>query len=544
MNRHLKRVLGVSAFVLTAMAVATTRSALSESSHHEGDNHEEDGDRDRDRDRIKHVLLLSIDGLHALDVANYIKANPGSNFAKLVSEGVNFTNASSARPSDSFPGLLALVTGASPVSTGVWYDDSYDRSLSPPQVADGDGGSLCPGTIGTEVLFDESADLNKNLLDGGGGLDPTHMPRDPNNGCALVYPHNFLRTNTIFEVAKAAGKRTAWCDKHLSYDLVNGPSGTGVDDLCHLEIASNGDYTSSTAQAEQYDDFKIQLLINQIDGKDSTGTNTVGVPAIFGGNFQEVSVGQKQHTGGYADAMGTPSAELQGALDHMDASLGKLLSEIHAQGLDKSTVVILGTKHGQSPIDVTKRVGIKASVITDELNSGTPNLISENGGNYINGGAAYSPGLWMGDDGILVWLQDQTQTNALATILLNNQPTPANSYALGNGVDELFYNEGLKLRFNDPATDPRTPDIIANTIQGVIFTGGTKIAEHGGLHEDDTHVALVVSKHGWSGVTVKSPVTNYQVAPTILKLLGLDPSDLKGAKAEHTRILPVVPGTN
>jgi hypothetical protein len=495
---------------------------------------------DDDKAVAKHVLLLSFDGLHALDLANYIKANPNSHFAKLVNEGINFTNATTARPSDSFPGMLALVTGASPVSTGVWYDDSYDRALSPPQVSDGDGGALCPGTVGTEVLFDETADVNLNLLDGGGALDPAHLPRDPNNNCAPVYPHSFLRVNTVFEVVKESGKRTAWCDKHLSYDLVNGPSGTGVDDLCQLEIASNGDYTSSTAQAIEYDNLKLQILLNQIDGMDSTGMNTVGVPAVFGGNFQAVSVGEKQKTGGYTDAKGTPSTELQSALDNSDKILGKLMRELNEKGLAKSTVIILGTKHGQSPIDVNKRVGIKASVITNELNSGTPNLITENGGNYINGGAAYTPGLWMGDDGILVWLQDQTQTDNLANILLQNQPTPGNSFALGNGVDELFYDEALKLRFNDPQKDSRTPDIIANTIQGVIFTGGSKIAEHGGLHEDDTHVALVVAKKGWKNATVKAPVTNYQVAPTIVKLLGLDDQKLQGAKAEHTPLLPVV----
>lgn len=27
--------------------------------------------------KIRHVLLISIDGLHALDVANYVKAQPG-----------------------------------------------------------------------------------------------------------------------------------------------------------------------------------------------------------------------------------------------------------------------------------------------------------------------------------------------------------------------------------------------------------------------------------------------------------------------------------
>ena len=267
MNRRSKWLIAVSSLFFAALLLAPR---LAVARDHDGDN---DDRRDRD---IKHVLLLSIDGLHALDVANYIAAKPHSHFAVLVHEGVNFTNASTSRPSDSFPGVLALVTGASPISTGVWYDDSYDRSLSPPAVADGDGGALCPGTVGTEVLYDETIDLNLNLLDGGGGIDETHLPRDPNNGCAVVYPHSFLRVNTIFEVAKAAGKRTAWCDKHLAYDLVNGPSGTGVDDLCQLEVASNGDYTSSTAQAEQYDEFKTRILLNQIDGLDFDGRSHRG----------------------------------------------------------------------------------------------------------------------------------------------------------------------------------------------------------------------------------------------------------------------------
>jgi hypothetical protein len=52
-------------------------------------------------------------------------------------------------------------------------------------------------------------------------------------GCVPVYPHSFLRVNTIFEVIKAAHKRTAWSDKHPAYDIVNGPSGQGVDDLLY-----------------------------------------------------------------------------------------------------------------------------------------------------------------------------------------------------------------------------------------------------------------------------------------------------------------------
>jgi predicted AlkP superfamily pyrophosphatase or phosphodiesterase len=41
--------------------------------------------------RIKHVLLISLDGLHALDLANFVKSNPQSNLAQLSSRGITYT---------------------------------------------------------------------------------------------------------------------------------------------------------------------------------------------------------------------------------------------------------------------------------------------------------------------------------------------------------------------------------------------------------------------------------------------------------------------
>ena len=154
------------------------------------------------------VLLISVDGMHALDLARYVRLNPTSTFAQLVRNGFSYTEASCAKPADSFPGMLAIATGGSPVSTGVYFDLSYDRSLWPPGVTN--------GPTGTGVAFNETVDFNPNALDGGGGLNPDLLPRDPARGGAVVYPHNYLRVNTIFDVIKAAGLRTAWSDKHLA----------------------------------------------------------------------------------------------------------------------------------------------------------------------------------------------------------------------------------------------------------------------------------------------------------------------------------------
>ena len=130
-------------------------------------------------------------------------------------------------------------------------------------------------------------------------IDPAQLPVDPTS-CQPVYPHSYLRVNTIFEVARNAGLRTAWSDKHPAYEILNGPSGTGVQDLFTPEINSNApslgdanDWTTDNALTMQYDSYKVQAVINEINGFDHSGTTSVGTPAIFGMNFQTVSTAQK-----------------------------------------------------------------------------------------------------------------------------------------------------------------------------------------------------------------------------------------------------------
>src|SRR5262245_34270455 len=79
--------------------------------------------------KVDRVLLISIDGLHEKDLDRFARENPSSTLAYLRHHGVTYSSASTSRPSDSFPGMLALATGGTPSSTGVYYDDSYDRKL-------------------------------------------------------------------------------------------------------------------------------------------------------------------------------------------------------------------------------------------------------------------------------------------------------------------------------------------------------------------------------------------------------------------------------
>ena len=109
---------------------------------------------------LHHVLLLSIDGFHQRDLASWIKQNPNSTLAQLSRRGLTYTNARTTTPSDSFPGLLAQLTGGTPKTTGVYYDDSYDRTLFSPGPA---GCHPSPNGPGTEVVLDESIDFASDL---------------------------------------------------------------------------------------------------------------------------------------------------------------------------------------------------------------------------------------------------------------------------------------------------------------------------------------------------------------------------------------------
>jgi len=475
---------------------------------------------------IQHVLLLSVDGLHATDLTRYVATHPNSALASLTGMGVTYPNASTSEPSDSFPGLLSMVTGGSPRTTGVYYDDSYDRSLSPP-------GSDC-STRGTEVVYDESIDISPTLLDGGGGIDPAKLPRDPARGCAPVYPHSFLRVNTIFEAIKATGRRTAWSDKHPAYDIVNGPSGNGVDDLYNPEIAAtsggngrnlygNADDTGTTnvTDTAQYDSLKVRAVLNEIDGEGSiTPTQQVGVPAIFGMNFQAVSVGEKAPTGGYADAAGAPAGDLATALDFVDQSIGAMVHELTVRGLLTSTAIIVTAKHGQTPIDrsTLRKIGNQVDPI---VNGVQPKLVAQS----------------TRDDVDLLWLSDQSKTGAAVAALTNTQSM--SNPAL---IQQVLAGDALKAQFGDPATDPRVPDIIVLPQSGVIYTqpNAAKIAEHGGFNHDDTNVALLVSNPLLRevGTTNSAPIETTQIAPTILSLLGVDPAALQAVRLEGTGLLP------
>ncbi|MEZ0090296.1 alkaline phosphatase family protein [Streptacidiphilus sp. EB129] len=514
------------------------------------------------RAAAKHVLLVSVDGLHQSDLTWYIAKHPVSALAKLVHGGVEYTNAKTTTPSDSFPGMVAQATGGGPGTTGVYYDDTYNAALLPA------GTTNCKGVKpGVEVDLTEDLDLNKASIDAGQGLqnlpgsilkmtgdptkliDPSKLPVDPKT-CKPVYPHSYLQVNTIFEVARQAGLRTAWSDKHAAYDILNGPSGTGIQDLFTPEINSDAlgypagnDWTTDNKATQQYDSYKVQAVLNEIDGYDHSRSQKVGTPAIFGLNFQSVSTAQKLTAseglkGGYT-ATGVPGPLLQKNLDYINAQIGALTAEIRKQHLDKSTTIILSAKHGQSPTDPTALTRIDDGPLLDGLNAAWKKLHPQAGDLVAHA---------VDDDGMLIWLNDRSKaaTDFAKNYLLAQSGTGTDidakpkSFTHG-GLTTVYAGAAAARYFGVKPGDARVPDIFGIAQYGVVYTGGTsKVAEHGGAHADDLDVPLVVSGAGTPGqVRDAATVHTTQIAPTILALLGLNPNQLQAVREEGTRTLPV-----
>jgi hypothetical protein len=535
------------------------------------------------QDRIEHVVLISVDGLHQSDLEWYVAHHPSSELAKLTRRGAEFRNAHTSDPSDSDPGGTALMTGGDPRATGVYYDVEYNHATYEA------GTTRCTGPTGGDVIYDSPDDFDFTRLDAGehipgidqnpalimnmtanpqSVLNPATFPVNP-TGCQPIWPHSYLKVNTIFEIIKSAGLRTAWSDKHPVYESFNGPSGHGINDLFAPEIDSNAvepngkpypdasDWAHDDAATKQYDGYKVQAVINEIKGFDHSGQNRVSTPAILGMNFQTVSVAQKLDSpgrlsgpdangnytlgpiemGGYFPGTSIPGPLLQGALDSVDNQLRQMVRAIHAQGLRNSTAIIITAKHGQSPQDPNLVRRIKDGPIITAINNAWSATHPTNSTLIV---AGTDDDLWQS------YLSDTSQ--AAADFVKNwlwTHDAPAQKVdgstvmVEHSGLARIYAGEEAADFFGVPVSDPRHPDVFGRVQVGVIYTGSAKLAEHGGDNPADRHVPILVYAPGTveSGTSGESVGTT-QVAPTILHLLGLDPRALRAVQIEGTRVLP------
>lgn len=430
------------------------------------------------------VLLLSVDGLHAVDLANWVATHPHSVVAELAARGDTYTNAHTPM-ADPAAGLLALTTGGTPISTGIVSANGYDRALSP-------SGSACKVTGATFTL-----DANFNA------------PLDPHDHCAPLQPHQLLHVNTIFEVVREKIGPTAWAGEDpATTDLLRGPSGKGLTEACAFEPAT------PTAG----DHARLSAILHWIDAKDCTGTSDATVPALFGMSYASLAAAQSAPGMGYLDAVDTPSAGLAKAFESLDATIGRIVAELKAKSLYASTWIFVTAPYGQSPMDRHRLRPIPIAQITAIVNAVHPGLVA-----HITGG-----------DAALIWLTDSVRTPEVAKALGDSAPAI--------GLAEIYSGPRLALTLNSPQHDSRMPDISLQPLLGVLWTSpaDTALASHGGNLDEDTHVALLVSGAQFTGRSDPTYVPTTQLGPLLLRALGMEKFDLDALHKEHSPALPGV----
>ena len=563
-----------------------------------------------DHSQIKHVLLISVDGMHQSDLEWYVANHPNSELARLATGGAEYTNAQTPVPSDSDPGGTGIMTGANPKTLGIYYDDEYSHGVFPP------GTTSCTGPVpGGNVIYDSPDDLLpavQDLLNNGSGntfpsfdeggsiypggidkdpakimdltpapqseLNPATYPVDPTT-CQPIQPWDFLEANTIFQVIHNAGLRTAFSDKHAVYTSYNGPGSNGqsINDFFGPEIDAqavepngvpypvDGAWTADNAATKQYDKYKVDAVINWINGYMHNGKGpNVGTPAIYGMNFQTVSTAEKLKNspsqligpnaqgdytedaplpGGYVTVNGqqVPGPLLRGALDYVNDQLTLMADAIQADGEAGSTAIVLTAKHGQSPLNNNQLQRIDDGPIISGVNTAWAALHPSNQTLVVQEAD---------DDGLLWWLSDTSQTAAnFVKNYLWTHSAPAINYAgqtvpvQHSGLAQIFAGQQSAKYFGVSTSDPHHPDVFGISQVGTIYTGGSKIAEHGGANPGDRDVPLVVYAPGTVQPALSSNgVETTQVAPTILKLLGLNPNALTAVQQEGTQVLPGLSG--
>lgn len=216
-------------------------------------------------------------------------------------------------------------------------------------------------------------------------------------------------------------------------------------------------------------------------------------------------------TSGYENKTLDFTPELLKALDFVDSSFAQIISKLKQKDVYEDTLIIVASKHGQAPIDPTKYGKVD------------PSLVPAATGVNVS--------FTTTDDIALIFLENSADTDTAVAGL--------NKARFDLRIADIIYGPRLIAEgFGDPTKDPAVPNIIVRPIEGIIYTTSTaKIAEHGGLNEDDRHVACFAHAQHLRPKTFTCPVSTRQVGPTILKVLGLKTGDLQGAKAEGTPVL-------
>jgi len=337
-------------------------------------------------------------------------------------------------------------------------------------------------------LYDVSYDRHYNMQ-----ITVAEDPQTPKG----VDMRNLVRIPTLFQAIHAAKMRASFISKHAGYAILEGPTwaGAGFDkgDLYLPEEADyNFDSKTEKFSHQAFDQANWDTLTKLVDGANP--------PALFGAYILGPNYTVKN---GWTDKKGNLLPATVGALQYEDTQLGKLIAEMKSKGIYDSTAIIITADHGNTPL---------TRWVPEDGERSISQFLAQNGIEVLS----YTP-----DDLYMVWLKDESQT-AKAIDLLSTPDAKAKF-----GTNKILNQSDLAELGAAPAD--RTPDFIViptdgqNGTDSVVYAGGPKLSEHGGISEADQRVPLFMAGAGIrKGYVSQTPINNMALGPTMAYLLGVD----------------------
>jgi arylsulfatase A-like enzyme len=438
-------------------------------------------------------IVMVLDGLRP----DSITAEETPNLWRLRQEGVNFTNSHAVFPTVTRTNATAIATGTYPDRNGMFGNTLYVREVDANHAFGNDDHRnllrLDEATGGRMVLAPSLAEIL-----GRRGKMLAVVSSGTTGSALLVNPRAPKGVGVLVNAYWEPGKRVAFPDAANAAILTRfppAPDKGGNFDPYSAQVS----WTQRVLRDYVLTDLKPDVVVNWLTEPDHL-----------------------QH------AIGAGSPQARAAIRNDDREVGLLLDRLRELGLaDKTNLIVVsdhGFGHGAFGVDVTGeliKAGLKAGADSDDVvvaSSGQTILL------YVRERNAERISATVG------FLQRQPWTGVVFTAAPSGERAPAKGREPGT----------FSLEFIHMANAARGPDIVFTFpwssargpfgLQGIDYSDAKATGpltgtagNHGSMSPWVVHNTFLAWGSDFKrGVTVRTPASNVDLAPTLLALMNLD----------------------
>jgi len=278
-------------------------------------------------------------------------------------------------------------------------------------------------------------------------------------------------------------------------------------------------------------------LRNWTNGNWANGTrNSAGSSSPYGANFQAITWAQQNS--GYLDAAGTPNATFKTALHTADARLGTFLKDLKAAGTLDSTLLLLGSKQGQGPINPKNLEVSDPQTVINGAGVPVAFFVGEDGGivSSLPSQRILCPSSAVYETNFIFLRPTDVASERLRHP--NRQAEPPRQFQPRYSIRYRRRRSFATNGYGSPYLDPRVPDLVIETKPNVLWNVGFEIMDHGGFLPQDLNVPLLAYNPILWPLNITLVVSNRQVASTLLHALGLPLAQVNGYRFGEAPVLP------